>query len=866
MDLELRFTKIIDLLKEELAKLNKDYIEMQKAFEESSKAANDKENLLTDYKGKIDVLKINQETTALEGMKQAKERENDLIKQLKDYKAEIANLIIDKESLSNEIRLEKEKYDDLFNSKNNLENQLYDFNLKYEKKNNSMEELKVIITKDQLKLKEQSENNEELEQRLRMTNEEVSQLKQYISHLNEDKKKLKLELEDCKSKLELSTINLNTLSEDRAQLKVTLEETTSKLDLANSKANKYEETYKSTMADMEKLSEEMRVKSNTIKTMDEIISKKVNIEKKRNSVELAQAVDESFISKELLIDHIYTLYLQDNSINLQNIVQYLLTNYSIFINTIFQKKRNNPLSLIHEILEDLFFMIYDKGVVCKFSKTNEYKDLWRLNSQEFNNETIKHIANEILNTNSIGFICNIVKPSKSLDDLIQIFITNYHKTINIKSFNLGDYIEKEVKPRVLDKINKNKKSLVAELQTLIEFSISNIVDGKIMYQNKEIYNFKDFYMDSMVDDHKKKKLLNIDYKLHTPEAVDSLAYSLKYKTKELENLYFNSNIENNDTPLMRVIMTILFHIPSLKSISITNSTLNENHIVHIAKLIEYSKNLKTINLSNNSIEDGCVRSICENLKHNKAIVSLNLSNNKLSQNNGFYIADMLMKNNTIDSLYLSGNQINDSGLSTLLTVITNHNHNIRVIDISNNQLNIDDYLPIVDLLVKNVNLFSLNISGNEIFSKSTNMIGHALKSSCLNVLYMNDMKIDEQSFPLLINNLNDSKITVLHVDNNMIGDVVVIFGTILRMNNTLKTLSLRNCSVTSFALMCLCKAFEINYTLEEIRLEENVFDDSSLFMLAKSVARKTVKVYLTSKDISQKVKDSLKEVNNIILI
>jgi uncharacterized coiled-coil DUF342 family protein len=864
-EIEFKYTNSINLLKEEIAKLNTDYEEMKQAFEESSHSANDKEKRIGEMKDTIDDLnkKLQQEATDHE--KQLREKEDGLAKELSGYKGEVTTLIIEKENLLSEIKLSKQKFDDLYMTKNTLETQLYELNQKYDGRGTSLDELKDIITKDQMKLKDIGILNDKLANEAKQANEEVTKLKHDMASFTEEKTKFKHEIEECKGKLEMATTNINSLSEERAQLKVRLIDNLKEYEVIKLKAADFEEKHTAAIDEITRLSDDLRVKESTIKTMDEIMNKKVQTEKKRNSLELTASIEESFISKELLIDHLYTLYIQDHSVNLQNIIQHLLTNYSIFINTMFQRKiGTNSYSLVHEVLEDLFFMIYDKGVAGK--KIKEHKDLWALGGGDFDSETIRQIAQEFLETNSLGFICEIVKPPKSLDDLIQIFITNYHKQINIKSFNLREYIEREIKPKVLEKINKDNKSLTDELQTLIAFSIKNIDGGKIVSGNKELYNFKDFYMDSMVDDYKRKKLLNIDYKLHTTEAVDCLTHTLKYKSKELENLYFNNNIEGTELPIMRVVMTILFHLPSIKSLSIINSVLSENHTSHISRLIEYSKTLKTLNLSNNIVDDDCIRTICEYLKLNKTIVSLNLSNNKLSQNNGFYIADMLMKNNTIDSLYLSGNQINDSGLGSLLTVITNNNHNIRVLDISNNQLTVDDYIPIADVLTRNANLFSLNISGNEIFSKTTNILGHALKSSKLNVLYMNDMKLDEQSLPLLINNLNESKITVFHADNNLIGDVVVIFGAILRTNTTLKTLSLRNCSISPFSLICLCKAFEVSNTLEEVRLEENTFDEQSLNTLSRSVFGKQIKVYLSSSEIPFRVRENLKEVNNIILI
>jgi Ran GTPase-activating protein (RanGAP) involved in mRNA processing and transport len=808
------------------------------------------ENEITEFKDN-EAKFISKTETLQNKIKQLECREAATLSKIEELENELKNLRNEKEELKKELSKGEE-----------LKKALADIKVEFQKEKNDNRELKEIITKDQLKLKDLNLHKDNFDKNNQEILAENKKLKVDLDLTNEIKTKTKLELEDCKSKLELSQMNLNTLNEEKSKLRIDIDESLSKIKDLETKFNELEDKYSAKLAEAQKLSEELA------KLHEENLIKKKGSENTRNSARLSSTFDDLFLSKDLIIDHLYTLYIHEQSVSLQTIIRHLLSNYNLFLNTIFiSRQGTNSYSFIHEFLEDLFFKLYDTGIYSKFKRTADFKDLWLLSSSEFNGDMIKDVCQEYLSTNSFNFLNNILTTPKSIDDMIQVFISTYQKQYNIKGFDLGEYINREVKPKIIEKIERNKKSLLTELQTLVEFSVTHINEGKIVHMNKEIYNFKNFYLDGMVEDIRRKKLLNIDYNFSSIDVIDNLLFSLRYKAKDLENLYFNNNIDaGSESSLMKVIMTILFQIPSIKSIAITNSMLNENNMINLTKLIEYSKNLKSLNISNNVIYDEGVRMLCEYLKNNKTIISLNLSNNKLEQNNGFYIADMLMKNNAIESLYLSGNLINDSGLGSLLTVITNNNHNIRVLDISYNQLLVDDYAPISDAIVKNNNLFSLNLSGNEIFSKTTNILGHAIKSSNLGVLYMNDMKIDENSFPLLIKNLNESKITVIHFDSNMIGDVVVILGNILKSNTTLKVLSLRDCSISPMSLFCLCKALEVSNTLEEVRLEENTFDEMTLSVLFKSVKDKPMKVYISASTLNEQSKDMLKGINNIIII
>lgn len=87
----------------------------------------------------------------------------------------------------------------------------------------------------------------------------------------------------------------------------------------------------------------------------------------------------------------------------------------------------------------------------------------------------------------------------------------------------------------------------------------------------------------------------------------------------------------------------------------------------------------------------------------------------------------------------------------------------------------------------------------------------------------------------------------------------------LKVNTSIKIASLRKCNLSSFALVCLCKAFETNTTLELLNLEENNFDDQAILTLSKSTQGKKLRIILTSNFLTIKSRDILKNMDNIAL-
>lgn len=207
---------------------------------------------------------------------------------------------------------------------------------------------------------------------------------------------------------------------------------------------------------------------------------------------------------------------------------------------------------------------------------------------------------------------------------------------------------------------------------------------------------------------------------------------------------------------------------------------------------------------------------------------------------------LINKPNTLESLNISNNKINGNGLFLLLHSI--QKSELSSLSIQNNQLTTSD-LNAISYLVMKSNLISLNISNQKIFGDANNneesekisSLGLALKaSSSLKTLIMNDVQLTSDNCPYLLQHLNESKLEEVSLDNNQISEIGgVLFSNVIKFNNALKKVSLKNCGLNSNSLMCISHALETskNLNLEKLILVDNQFDDKSLFNLKKIISK-----------------------------
>lgn len=812
------------------------------------------------------------------------------------------------------------------------------------------ENLREIITKDQIRIKDLNEHKQKSEE-----NNEHSQL------IIEENNILKNEINLFKTRCQEEISKFEDSNRRRQEMlleKEDLQKEIIKREKIIENIHKQLEDLKLNLKERESLIEVLSNENKLIKSTNY----KSNLSEQPSDIkdkQLDLTSQNPILTNEIIIDYIFHLYLYDNSINLQNIIEILLNNFPFYISSIFCRKENFHLSfsLQHELLEDLIFRIYDVCIKNKKTNDNQNKsnrtqtisninstgkvmknktmiksgknsviynsntsfgeyyptttqnENYMVNPEDIDHSMIKLVCQELLHNNVVDQLISLGKKEKSIDDLIEMFINKYEKiliqnislnnvnyksSINTNTSNyIRKYIQEEIRPSINSKIEKYKKTLLDDIRTLIEFSIKNLNNGKISYNNKQLYDFKAFYSFSESSNGNTFKNIepnNIMYKsenlyvsqnLTIPEAVDNVIFRFKRDSKFLKSISFvsafnynqsNKNLSSfsNEYSLGKISLSIILHCPNLTNLSITDSKLEEADLQHVVKLIEFLKNLKFLDLSSNNLGETGIKILADSIKSNRSLLSLYLNKNNIDSNGGFYLADSIIKNETLEKLSLSGNKINDNGLSSLLTVLSNNNKTLKYLDISDNQLLNSDLQSISELITQNQTLNILNISNNVIGAVSSHLIGLSLRQNInLSIIYLQNTNLNEESAPLLFKNLSDSKICEVYLDDNPFGEIgAILLANVLKSNNSIRFVSLRKCNLTSMSLNCISKVLENNTGLEGLNLEENSFDEQSLIVLEKVIKKKNnpnLKIYLSGNLIGSKARDMLKSNSSFIL-
>ena len=452
--------------------LNQELTETKKKLEilekENNNYKKNNEILETDLKK----TKNNEEilTKENEELKIIKNKYDKILITLKDY----LQIKKENENYKKEIPAMKVEYETkIINDKNNFEKELEKNKLNHEK------EIKEI----KIKHNEEIKNiNLENQKNIIKLEDQIQTLKDKISILNEEinkKNKLTEELNN----------QLNKKNEILLNLKTSYDNLINKLKLSEEKLAQYELSKKNQKSVFDE-EDNKELKENKIeKDNDNNLNEK---EKEK----ITSTFDQFSFTKEVLNDYLYCLYLLETGISLQNLVNNLIGNLSLYSHYAFKLSRINasasncPLDIIqNEFLEDIYFVSFDKYLSKKIlsNKDDIYdnnnnnslsKKLLKVNFEDFDQDTINEICLELINKN----IMTKLKSPKTLSQLSQLFNTKYSKKFDFPNSSLNDYLSKDIIPSVQKRILRHNKSTIDEVRTLVELTLllNNIIIIKIL--------------------------------------------------------------------------------------------------------------------------------------------------------------------------------------------------------------------------------------------------------------------------------------------------------------------------------------------------------------------------------------------------
>lgn len=752
-----------------------------------------------------------------------------------------------------------------------------------------------IIKLNYEKEKEKFENFDTIYKENASFKKEISRtIEKYESQIKTDKKNYESELEELTNQHQKEILKINTEKERM------IREKENKIQALECKISNTQNEYNDLKGQFDKKNElltnlkevyENMVKK--LKTQEEKIQLLEKGDNTGNKLErktdihndnmpkpkVYSTFDKFAFTKEIMVDYIFILFLFESSVNIQHLLDNLLRNINTYYQTIFLRQ-SNPKSILTELLEDVFLIAFDKLLCNKTQIKNKVnsncnKDFsFMINFEQFNQDTIDEICELLISSNPLTRFKN----KKSLEEIEQLFISKYAKSFDFDE-NLETYLTENIIPSVASRIEKYDKVIFNDAHTLIEISLNNIKDGQIIIDNRERYSYEHFFNEykhiqlnsndtSTEANEEEFESLCVNGELKQEEAIDNILYRIKYN-EPLEISFNGVFNQNSERVLNKIISSIIIYTPCIEVLCLKNNQIGGHLFKNtILKCISQLKDLRTLDMTNSQIKDDDFKLLCEELKVNNSIETLILSNNNLTSSSGFFLSDVLLVNKSIETLLLDNNQIGEGGLNTLLKVLANKNSLITNLSFGYNNLSQEDFSALGDYLSSDPVVSSLDISGNNVDPQSANRLGVAFrKASSLITLKANFIGLNEVSSAQFLNFLNETNIETIELDKNLFGES----GTILLINkikvcDKLKRMILRMCEISSTYLGLFAQLIQSNTTIEELNLENNLFDDESIISFCRKIdCNQTISVKFSKSNISKKAVEVIKAYSNIKL-
>ena len=775
-----------------------------------------------------------------------KKRNEELEIQLKDY----LETKKQNENYKKEIPAMKDEYETkIINDKNKYENDIEKLKLEQENKNNE------IKSQNNANINNIKNNHE---QNINKLNDEIQNLKDEITILKKEIEKRDKTIEDLNSQIDKKTEVLSNLKKSYDNL-------INKIKISEEKIAQYEQNskkHKSVFNDEDESNEKKENQNNNNEN---------NNNTKNENTKIKTTFDQFSFTKEILNDYLYCLYLLETGISIQSLVSNIMGNLSLYSNYVFRlsKLNNNntsnyPLNTIqNEFLEDVYFVAFDKYISKKelFNKDEIYingyldKKILKANFEDFDQGTINEICLELINKN----IMTKFKSPKTLVQLSQLFNTKYNKKFDFEGGKLNDYLSKEIVPVVQKRILRYNKSIIDEMRTLVELSLHNLHDGKIIIDNEEVYSFEKFFEQYNNYTNISERNLKIDIEngiCDCGEAVDNLKHTLKYYYPQiitLDNCFKDQNKDNNLTLgyINKILAAINYYQINVTQLSFINNKLDKIFNKSILTCIKLIKTLVMLDLSNNGLNEENLKELFEYLKQNKTIKILYLNSNNLTSSCGYYLADCFKNNTNIEIIHLSHNKINESGLDSFLNILGNDNSTLKELDISYNDLSLEDFKILSNYLNLNPHLKSLDISGNNLENKSANLIGVTFKKlTYLEEIKLNDCSITDESAPQILMYLNESNIKNLEIDSNKFGPMApMLILKKIQISNKLKYISFQKMEFQPYFVDMIIQAININTSIERVNLKQNKIKEEDLKKFVEALSKQKNVKFLFSRDM-----------------
>lgn len=156
----------------------------------------------------------------------------------------------------------------------------------------------------------------------------------------------------------------------------------------------------------------------------------------------------------------------------------------------------------------------------------------------------------------------------------------------------------------------------------------------------------------------------------------------------------------------------------IQSLDLGSMGLHPTHIEYLMEALCYHPSLRTLILFNNLISPNASQ-IALMLSKNSCLTSLALNNTELTLNALAQLVEGLLKNQTLKSLNIGINKLNKFSMPFLLKII--NKSNLSHLDLTGNRLDIKEINTLADALNDNLSITSIRLERNKLHTDKENV-------------------------------------------------------------------------------------------------------------------------------------------------
>ena len=371
--------------------------------------------------------------------------------------------------------------------------------------------------------------------------------------------------------------------------------------------------------------------------------------------------------------------------------------------------------------------------------------------------------------------------------------------------------------------------------------------------------------------------INLSHNLIDEDGASCLGKCLE-TASSLQILYLNSNNIKNKGCVE--ISKGLEKNNSLVELHLDNNKISDQGVNALSKVLKGKENLMFLGLSTNEITEidddfkslfhwvqtikiadnplypTAIMALFQETKSNRLFKKLRFKTNELflfksiGENDNLKTFDLsyndkinisliksILSLKNISKLIIPRNDIHDKDIQRISQYVKDFNSPLKELNIQSNSIGIEGSLAIADLIKDNEYLKVLNITDNPLMSEGINNICDSIcnNKNVLNELLINDTKCNDFCVSNIVKMLkNNQKLIIFtFIGNKFTNKGIDKILSVLRMNTTLKQISLGNRYINSEAFLNLSDYLSFNKSLLILEIKSSKLNDDILKKLSK---------------------------------